>query len=344
MSSKFVTAAFAAAAVSSVAMAQVCPGDAGYTLEVAPSNVPIGTSFDVTVVAPQGNVIVLFVATQPGPSPTPYGTLCVGLPAATFVYVQPQDCFQFPHPIECVDDYIGLTGYLQFLAADPVIGAASTKMSNSVEVKLIDGSCNDTAIAPGDFVTFTQGGWGTKCKGNNPGCFRDENFPTSFPNGLILGDAQGVDGDAEFAAHFTTSEAIQDYLPAGKTAKALDADATNPTSTKAGVFGGQLTAAKLNVGFDASGAFDSIKGNVGVKLEDLVYIANVHEKLIGLTVGEVIVLADNAISGAAAMPLDVDGDNVGDVSFSDLSNALDKLNNEFDNGDQALGSLGLSSP
>lgn len=343
--SRITFGALAAAAFGSVAFAQVCPGDPANVLSVDPNVVPIGTSFDVTITAPVGNLVVLLVSTTSGPTPTPYGSLCVGLPAGTFAFVQPAPTITFPHPIECQSQYVGLTGYLQFLSADPMVGESSTKFSNSVQIDLIEGSCGtNNTIEPGDFITFTMGGWGTKCSGNNPGCFRDANFPTTFPAGLIIGDADGVDGDGSHAAHFTSSKAIEVFLPAGKTAAALNKDSTDPKSTSAGVLGGQLVAAKLNVGFDASGAFDSIKGNDGLDLADLVYVANVHSKLIGLTVAEVILLADNAIAGDAAMPLDVDGDNIGDVSFSDLSNALDKLNNEFDNGTQALGSLAPATP
>jgi hypothetical protein len=337
-------AAFAAAAFSPLGFAQVCPGDPTTVLQVAPTDVPIGTAFDVTVTAPVGNLVVLFVATQPGPTATPYGSLCVGLPAGTFAFVQPLPTITFPHPIECRPEYVGLTGYLQFLAADPFLGEASTKISNSVQVNLIGGACGTSEIEAGDFVSFTMGGWGTKCSGNNPGCLRDAWFPTAFPQGLLIGDADGLDGDDSFAALFTNSKAIADYLPAGKTPGALNKDLTNPKSTSAGVLGGQLVAAKLNVGFDAAGAFDAIKDLDGAKLGDLVFVANVHAKLLGLTVSEVILLADNAISGVAAMPLDVDGDAIGDVSFSDLANALDRVNNEFVGGAQALGSLGFGVP
>src|SRR3989344_5045106 len=33
------------------------------------------------------------------------------------------------------------------------------------------------------WITYTQGGWGTKASGNNPGTYRDENFSAAFPSG-----------------------------------------------------------------------------------------------------------------------------------------------------------------
>ena len=71
------------------ATAADCPGDAGYVLDISPEMVPIGTGFDVTITAPPGALIILLASGSAGPTPTPYGSLCVGLPAGTFAFVQP---------------------------------------------------------------------------------------------------------------------------------------------------------------------------------------------------------------------------------------------------------------
>ena len=34
----------------------------------------------------------------------------------------------------------------------------------------------------GQFTTFSQGGYGTNCNGNNPGCYRDAHFDAAFPD------------------------------------------------------------------------------------------------------------------------------------------------------------------
>lgn len=314
-----------------------CPGsDPGLVLSITPKQVPIGSPFQVTIDAPPGNLVVLLESASPGPLNTPWGQLCVGTPFLPFVFVMPQQQVNFLHLIQCEPAYVGLNGHFQFISAGNTPGSVGTSNSQSFEV--IDGACTATVDA-GDYVTFTQGGWGTSCSGQNPGCLRDQYFPTAFPDGLTVGDPDGPDGDGVYSMRFTSSAAVQAYLPAGKKASPLNSDHTNPSSTEAGVFGGQLVSAKLNVGFDDAGAFDAKKDNPTGKLKDLVFIANAHPALLGKTVAAVIAICDQVISREIAAPVQIDGQS---VSISELSTALDLLNNEFDNGTQALGSLGVS--
>jgi len=72
---------------------------------------------------------------------------------------------------------------------------------------------------------------------------------------------------------------------------------------------------------------------------DLVYSDCVAAPLLGMSVRDVIDLADKAISGEILEPFDVDGDTVGDISFGDLNTALDKFNGNFDNGTVNQGCL-----
>jgi hypothetical protein len=149
--------------------------------------------------------------------------------------------------------------------------------------------------------TFTQGGWGSTCHGNNPGCLRDQYFSTAFPAGLLIGGDQA-------SALWTTSAAIAAYLPAGGPPAALSGHATNPTGTAAGVLGGQQTAAKLNVGIVGSPA-------------QYVFVGCVKTALIGTSVASVIEMADEAMSSGSAPP---------GLSFSDLSDALTVFNENYD--------------
>lgn len=323
-----------ASAFAPSAFAADCPGTPGYTLGISPNIVPIGTDFQVTIGAPMGSAIVLLVSPNGGSTQLPFGTLCVAPPLSTFAFTMQSESVSFPHHIDCIPAYIGLKGYLQFVAAPPSM--PFNAISNSQTVTLKTGPCT------GDLATFTQGGWGAKCAGNNPGCLRDTYFAQAFPNGLVIGDADGIDGDSAKALKLATSAAVQNFLPSGGSPGKLTADLLNPTGkTPAGVFAGQLVAAKLSVGFDNAGFLDGYKGADFVKLNGLIFIDHVHAKLLGKTVAQVIAFADLAISGAVAMPIDVDGDNVGDVGFSDLSDALDKLNNNFDNGTKNEGTLGV---
>lgn len=149
--------------------------------------------------------------------------------------------------------------------------------------------------------TYTQGGWGTECKGNNPGCIRDANFATDFPSGLSIGGRKA-------SAVWTTSKAIESFLPAGGKPAALYGESTNPTSTSAGVLAGQQVAAKLNIGILDAPA-------------DYVFVGCVTRNLIGKSIGEVIALADAAMSA---------GTPPSGLSFADLSDALATFNENYD--------------
>lgn len=308
-----------------------------YVLEMD-DTVPLGGDFNTCITAPGGSFVFLLVSANEASIPTKFGTLCVAMPALKiFTLVMPASghlCFS--HHVDCVPEMAGFTGYFQFVALGPDPGQAG--VSNCEALTAIDtGKC----LGVGSFVTFTQGGWGTKCAGNNPGCLRDQWFGSVFPGGLLLGDQDGVDGDGHYVVHLTTSKAVEDFLPEGGTPAKLGFDAVNPKNSGAGVLGGQLAAAKLNVHFDDAGAFAGKKTQTGAVVGDLVFAWGVHAKLLGFSLREVITLADRAIAGEIAMPIDIDNDGTGDLGFSDLSTALDVANNNFDNGTQNNGNLKL---
>ena len=318
------------------ATGNTCPGDPGYVLTL-PETVTIGQSFTTCIEAPAGSVAFVLVSGESGMLQTPYGPLCLGLPLLTIwpVVLPAGGVLCLDHAVPCDYPVDGVTAHFQFAAVGP--GAGQVGLSNSASL-MDKGFC----IAPGNFYTFTQGGWGTQCSGNNPGCFRDANFAGAFPLGLILGDQDGDDDDGHSALVLTSSLAVEKFLPSGSTAGALDADHVNPTGkTSAGVFAGQLAAAKLNVGFDDAGSFDALKGQVDMKLGDLVYASGVHPALLGKSVRDVVALCDQAISGELAEPFDVDADLLGDVLFSDLNTALTVLNENFDDGTTNGGHLKL---
>src|SRR5688572_5028728 len=140
-----------------------------------------------------------------GPLKSPYGTICLDFPLV-FSMLFPFDGnghFSLSGELPCDPALVDLTVYMQFITCR-VKG-----VSNQECLTITDGFCD------GDFATFTQGGWGNSCSGNNPGCRRDKWFSTVFPSGAIVGDSGGVDGDGEFALHFTSSKSVEDYLPAG---------------------------------------------------------------------------------------------------------------------------------
>lgn len=307
-------------------------GDPGYTVD-APAILAVGAPFGFCISSPPGSINVLLVGTMPGNTPTKFGTLGIALPVP-FIFIFPmmasgQFCIPPDRNVPCSQSLIGSTLYMQVIAIGPAEGQHG--ISNRAAIQILDaGACGP----PGGLVTYTQGAWGGTCSGTNPACLMQANFASIFPNGLILGDADGIDGDSEFALLLTSSDAVTNFLPEGSTRKPFNQDDVDPTTSEAGVLAGQLVAAKLNLAFDDAGLFDAQKALPAVKLGDLRFFSGIHAQLVGMTVRDLIALTDQVISTAVAMPVDLDGDLSGDVNYSDLSTALDVFNNNFDNGDQ----------
>jgi len=309
-----------------------CPGKPGYELAM-PEKVGIGKDFLTCVTAPGNSLVLILISGGKGPLQTKYGPLCVSMPLITiWAFPMPASgSVCLPHSLECDPAVVGFTGYFQFAAFGPAPGQVGLSNSQSL-MAIDDGGCGCDEIKPGDFVTFSQGGWGTKCSGGNPGCLRDQHFAGALPGGLVLGDQDGVDGDNRFALVLTSSKAVEQFLPSGGGSKALTSDVVNPTDKVGGSLAAQLAAAKLAVAFDDAGAFDAMKIQTTHKLGDLLFATSAPAKLLGWTVRDVIELADRALSGELAAPIDVDNDGQGDVGLSDLAGALDALNNNFDGG------------
>jgi hypothetical protein len=110
------------------------------------------------------------------------------------------------------------------------------------------------APVPPETCTFTQGGWGNTAHGGNPGSIRDAFFNTVYPNGVLIGEQTGsgvLNNASPWTAAFTSAEAVQNFLPAGSTPRALTQDWIDPTDNKnvGGVFGGQVLSLQLAVDF-----------------------------------------------------------------------------------------------
>lgn len=325
-----------AAMTAAPAYAGQCDGKPGWVID-APDTTPIGSTVDFDLSGPADDIGFFMVSLGQGPLSSPYGTICLDFPLVLgFVFTfDSNGQFSMSGDIPCDPTFAGLTIYTQFITCG-FTGKQNKGASNQHALTITDGICD------GDFCGYTQGGWGATCHGGNAGCLRDKWFDTVFPSGLTIGDADGIDGDGDFALLFTSSAAIEGFLPAGGTPDVLDADATDPTSSSAGEFAGQLVSAKLNLAFDDAGALDGCKGRDELLLGDLVFIGGVDSDLIGWSVRDVIALADAVISGALGTGgVDLDSDGNPDVSTADISDALNVLNNNFDNGTSNDGNLGL---
>jgi hypothetical protein len=160
----------------------------------------------------------------------------------------------------------------------------------------------------GDFVaavtvfggcTVTQGGWGAPAHGNNPGAFLNSKFSTVYPSGVVT-----IGGN--FQLLFTSPGAIRAFLPQGGPPFDLTANATNPTTSSAGVFAGQVLALQLNVDLKGFGSL---------------FLTGTGTSLDGKTVAQILASANTALGGGA-LPAG--------FTFSSLNDLIDKLNSAFD--------------
>lgn len=164
-----------------------------------------------------------------------------------------------------------------------------------------------------NYITYTQGGWGSKPSGNNPGMLLKNNFSVVYPAGCVkIGGSKWL--------KFTSASAIQCFLPQGGTPDKLTASATNPTTSSAGVFAGQVLALQLNVDFSSAGILPAGLG--GLILQS--------GPLQGKTVNYVLSVA-NSVLGGGSLPSGVS-------SISALNDIVTKINENF-NGGANLGYL-----
>ncbi len=171
-------------------------------------------------------------------------------------------------------------------------------------------------VAPANqapYKTYTQGGWGAKPSGNNPGAFLSNKFDNVYPGGYVK------IGSSSKYLKFTSAYAIEKFLPQGGTPAKLTASYTNSTA-QFSVFAGQVLALQLNVDFSAKGYLKSGLGNLTVISGDLE----------GSTVNEVLALA-NSVLGGGSLPYG--------LSISELNSIVSKINENFDGGTQNNGFL-----
>jgi len=164
------------------------------------------------------------------------------------------------------------------------------------------------------FCTYTPGGWGAPPNGNNPGALLAANFATVYPGGFV---EVGRPGGSGFSMRFESAAAIEAYLPNGGTPGVLDQDLIDPTDSSAGVFGQHVLALTLNVDFSAAGITEGSSGPLGSVVLNLP-----GSPLDGMTIDQILAAANKALGG---------GSLPGGMTFSDLNNIVDKLNNAFDN-------------
>jgi hypothetical protein len=178
----------------------------------------------------------------------------------------------------------------------------------TVHVKLL--------FSAGDFCTYTQGGWGSRPSGNNPGSILANNFDDVYDEqGYVQVGYTGTGGKT---MHFSSAPFVDRYLPAGGTPNKLTFNyPNNPTTTTSGVFGGQVLALQLNVDFNDAEIIDGADGSIGG-----LRLCNTGTSLDGETLRGILTKANVALGGGS-LPTG--------YTYATLNDLVTKLNEAFDN-------------
>lgn len=196
-----------------------------------------------------------------------------------------------------------------------------------------------SSLACGSFRTYTQGGWGAKARGNNPGAYRDAGFQAALMNGYVNGLVVGSPGQAgRYYMRFETPGAIEDFLPQGGTPTALTGNYEYPflTPMRQSVLLGQAVALKLNVYYDNA----EKNGTGAMHLYELVISQG---PFAGLTVASFLALLERAVGGDPARTVSIGGSTVS-FTLSQLNDAATALNENFDGGTSNNGFLRCPQP
>ncbi|MCX6358661.1 MAG: carboxypeptidase regulatory-like domain-containing protein [Armatimonadetes bacterium] len=154
------------------------------------------------------------------------------------------------------------------------------------------------------YTTYTQGGWGAKPSGNNPGALLAAKFCRVYGScGVTIGGCKTL--------RFTSASAIEAFLPQGGTARALSCSAVNPTG-QLGVLAGQVLAMRLNIDFSAAGITQTGLGSLRIQ----------SGAFGGLTVTQFAAIANKALGGGGTSG----------YTMSQINDAATAINENFDNG------------
>ncbi|MCC3158676.1 hypothetical protein LJ737_15625 [Hymenobacter sp. 15J16-1T3B] len=183
------------------------------------------------------------------------------------------------------------------------------------------------SLACGSFRTYSQGGWGSKARGNNPGAYRDARFAAVLMNGYVNGLVVGLPGQVgRYYMRFETPGAIEDFLPQGGTPAALTGNYEYPflTPMRQSVLLGQAVALKLNVYYDSA----EKSGTSAALLYDLTISRG---PFAGLSVGSFLALVERAVGGDPARSVSIDGRSV-TFTLAQLNDAATAINENFEDG------------
>jgi len=221
----------------------------------------------------------------------------------------------FPNPFDGSAGTTAATVFIGHGVTDTLVPSCGNNCYDS-------GALLITGVAVGPLITVTQGGWGAPPHGNNPASILAANFPTVFgAAGVTIGcTASGGSLTFKPVGSTTGQQAIQNFLPQGGTPGTLAAgNVVNPTTSNAGVFAGQVLALQLNVSFSGP-VFPGGLGGLPIT----------SGPAAGLTVGQVLGLANRALGGCLSSADIALLTAHGITTISQLNDIVDSINNSFD--------------
>ena len=169
------------------------------------------------------------------------------------------------------------------------------------------------------FRTETQTTWGTVPHGNNAATYMSRKFHAAFPNGLEVGCTNKL--------VFSNPSALTDFLPSDGSAAVLPSGTTiNPSMANRNILVGHIVALKLNIAFDANDAHFS---SSPILLKDLIVKTGIFAEK---TVQTVLQEAENVVGGCSSA-----------YQLSDLTMAVAKINENYNNGTDDMGFLKSNS-
>jgi len=158
--------------------------------------------------------------------------------------------------------------------------------------------------------TYTCNGWNASGCNGNPGALLQQNFNKCYSNGSV-----SIGGYGGYSLTFTNANAVGNFVLQGGSPWTLGSSATNPASSSAGVFAGDVLALRLNIDFSNAGITEAGFANRVVT----------SGPLQGYTVAQVMTLANQVLSGQW-------WDLPWGMQVSDLDNVVSTINSNYENG------------
>jgi hypothetical protein len=173
-----------------------------------------------------------------------------------------------------------------------------------------------TSFVDGEFATYDQNSLGADPLDGPPASILKARFFDLFAAGAEF----GYPFPGGSVMDFSSADAMLTFLPQSGAPGVLNANLTDPTSTTAGIFGGEVVALDLNIGFSDLGVFEH---PAGVSFGDLVLTgySGTVAGLNGHTVREFYQIVDAALGGGFEP-----------FSIVDLTGLADDINISFEGG------------